>query len=173
MSCLYRDYRRVEGFEDYIVSNYGEVFSTKKYNRKEWRELKMGFNNWGYKQIDLREDSKRKTFTVHVLVGNAFVGKRTGEMTFDHIDRDKLNNKSDNIRLATRSEQSINKNLHKSNKLKQRNICISKIDTRIYYYIKIRRNKKVVFNKRLNVKKYSIEDAIKVRDDFLTTLAKC
>jgi len=170
MSCFYRDYRRVEGFEDYIVSNYGEVWSLK------WgkvRELKMCINNDGYKQIDLSEDSKSKKIKVHVLVGNAFVGKRIGAMTFDHIDRDKLNNKSDNIRLATKSEQSINKNLYKSNKLKQKNICINNKSGRIYYHIKITRDKKRLFEKNLNVKKYSLEDAIKVRDDFLTTLAKC
>jgi hypothetical protein len=172
MSCLYRDYRRIEGFPDYIVSNYGEVYSLK---RGKVRELKMGFNRDGYKCVKLGHDHIFKDFKVHALVGNAFIGKRINGLTFDHIDRNKINNKSDNIRLATRSEQQLNKNLHKSNKLKQKNICINN-DKRTgysYYYIQIRRDKKMVFQKRLNVEKYKIEDAIKIRDDFLTTSAMC
>jgi len=170
MSCLYRDYRRIEGFPDYIVSNYGEVYSLK---RGKVREMKPNLTNRGYKKITLSKNGKAKTFNVHVLVGNAFIGKRINGLTFDHIDRNRKYNRVDNLRLATRSEQSINKNLQKSNKLKQRNICITKYNTRIYYCIKIRRDKKVVFEKNLNVKKYSLEDAIKLRDDFLTTLKEC
>ena len=171
MSCLYRDYRRVEGYEDYIVSNYGEVFSTKRINGTYWRKLSIIKSV--YPQVVLSM-GKAKTFTIHVLVGNAFIGKRTNGLEFDHIDRNKTNNRADNLRLATRSEQSINTRLNKRNKLKERNISIANRNNgHSYYRIEIKRDKKMVFNKWLNIKDYTLEYAIKVRDDFLTTSAMC
>lgn len=167
MSCLYRDYQRVEDYEDYIISNYGEVYSL-KYGKV--REMKLNFNDHGYKMVNLRNKNTVKKFTVHVLVGNAFVGKRTNGLEFDHIDRNRTNNRSDNIRLATRSEQMINQNLRPNNKLRERNIWIANQNNgRSYYHIRINRNKKKVLEKYLNVKKYTLEDAIKFRDDFLLT----
>ena len=74
------------------------------------------FSN-GYLQLGLLKNGKRKTSKVHVLVGEAFIGLRTGEMTYDHIDRNNQNNRSDNLRLATKSEQGQNRNLLKNNKL--------------------------------------------------------
>jgi len=93
MSCLYRDYRRVEGFEDYIISNYGEVFSTKSWHGKESREMKYCVQNNGYLQVNLWNNNISKKFTVHSLVGNAFIGKRINGLTFDHIDRNRTNNR--------------------------------------------------------------------------------
>jgi len=171
MSCLYRDYRRVEGFEDYIVSNYGEIYSL-KYGKV--REMKPNLIDTGYKNIKLLNNKKHKHFKVHVLVGNAFVGKRINGLTFDHIDRNRINNRADNLRLATRLEQNINTGLRKDNKLRERNISLNNQKNGISCYdIRIQRDKKYIFRKTLNVKKYSLEDAIKVRDDFLTSSAEC
>ena len=166
---LYRDYRRVEGYDDYIISNYGEVFSTKKHNGTEWRELKRCHNTNGYETVGLVENGKRKTTMVHVLVGNAFIGKRTNGLTFDHIDICKTNNHADNIRLATRMTQSQNRRCKCDNKLGEKHISIAnrKWKGKILpcYRIIIVRNKKVVFNKDLGFRKYSLEDAVKIRDE--------
>ena len=100
---MFLDYRRIVGYEDYIISNYGIVYSTIKHNGTEWREMKPSFYKNGYKYVNLYNDGKHKKITVHVLVGNHFVGKREGEITFDHWpDRTKTNNRADNIRLATK-----------------------------------------------------------------------
>ena len=85
---------------------------------------------------------------------------------------DKQNNKASNLRLATKTEQCINRNVFKNNKLGEKNIRIHK-DTRPdrngyeYYQINIKRNKKLVFWKQLRIDKFSLEDAKKIRDDFL------
>ena len=97
---LYIDYRRIEGNEDYIISNYGDVISLK---RKTSIILKTCLDEKGYKMVNIRPTTR-----VHILVGNAFVGKRENGLTFDHIDRDNTNNRADNIRLATKSEQAEN-----------------------------------------------------------------
>ena len=163
------DYRRVEGFPDYIISNNGIVWST-KYGKVI--ERKTDFSPNGYKQVSLCKDGKQKTVTVHALVGIHFVGPRIGELTYDHWpDRTKTNNRANNIRLATKSEQSENQKTRKTNKLGEKNICtyIDKKGGREYYVVKFKHNSKIIFRKQLNKKKYTLEDAIKVRDDFLLT----
>ncbi len=163
------DYRRVKEFPDYIISNYGIIWSIKF---GKVRELKQSLDIHGYNHVVLYKDGFQKTLKIHALVGNAFIGLRTGEMTFDHIDRIKTNNRADNIRLATKSEQSVNQKINKRNKFGEKNVC-SWIDKRTgyeYFRIAIYRNKKTAFEKHLNKKNYTIEDAIKVRDDFLLTL---
>jgi len=158
---LYRDYRRIEGYEDYIISNYGEVISLK---HGKSRIIKLQPTTKGYLGLSLYKDDKRTQRKIHILVGNAFIGERTGKLTFDHIDRDKTNNRADNIRLATPEEQAINKGIYKNNKLRLQNISIQKkSDTYSFYRINIKRNGKN-FVKSLNIKKYTLEDAIKIRD---------
>ena len=165
---MYRDYRRVQGYPDYIISNYGEVYSTFKYGTC-WRELKPNIDKYGYKKVVLCNNGIRKDATIHALVGNAFVGLREGELTFDHEDQNKLNNRADNIRLATKSEQTINQKINKSNTSGEKYISTHFKPGYEYYHIQIKRNGKHVFRKSLNKKKYTIEDAKKLRDDFLLT----
>tara|TARA_R110000787_G_scaffold260926_1_gene366215 strand:+ start:104 stop:679 length:576 start_codon:yes stop_codon:yes gene_type:complete len=164
---LYRDYRYVENYPGYIISNFGEVFSTK---REKVIQLKGMADNDGYLRVNLYNKT-HKTHRIHILVGNVFVGLRTGELTFDHIDRDRANNRADNIRLATRFEQGINKGLAKNNKLGFKNI-IEYIDNRKrvinkYYELSISRNKKRIFRQCYKKSDYTIEDVVKIRDDII------
>ena len=157
---MYYDYRRIENYPDYIISNYGIVYSL-KYGKV--REMKHGGKKYRHVNIG------GKYLSVHVLVGNAFIGKREGRLTYDHIDRNRTNNRADNIMLATKLEQSANTGVHYNNKLGEKHISnqVNKSGNE-YFHIQIIRNKKLVLNKCLNKKKFSLEDAIKLRDDFLT-----
>jgi len=164
---MYRDYRRVEGYEDYIISNIGEVWSLK------WGKVKLlkpTLNAQGYLTFGLCENGKRTTHQVHALVGIHFIGLRTGEMTYDHIDVNKLNNNADNLRLATRAEQAENQNLRKDNKLGFKNIS-EKVNRsgNEYYAIEIKRNGKKV-QKYFNKKKYCLEYVVSERDRLLENL---
>lgn len=54
--------------------------------------------------------SRGATYLVHVLVCTLFHGERpSSDYSVDHIDRDTSNNRADNLRWATRSEQSKNR----------------------------------------------------------------
>jgi len=162
-------YRYVEDYPDYIITNYGDVISLKG---KKPRILKQSFDNDGYLMVSLCKNGKRKSIKIHTLVGNAFVGKRTGDLTFDHIDICKTNNRADNIRLATKTEQNINQNMNIRNKTGERNISIVISGNYTCFHIKIKRKRKVVINKKLNIKKYTMDDAIKMRDEQLELLNK-
>jgi len=149
----------IEDYEGlYAVSNMGRVYS-----HINNIILKGNPNNQGYLLVDLRKHGYRKTICIHILVGNAFVGLREGEMTFDHIDRNNQNNCADNIRLSTRSEQQINQKLRCTNTTGEKNITIINNS----YRIQIRRNTKIVFQKHFAKKDYTLEQVVEERNRFL------
>ena len=165
---MFRDYRRVQGYEsDYIISNYGEVFSLKF---GKVRLLKPNPNSKGYLIVVLCKNGKVTLRPIHVLVGIHFVGLRINGLTYDHKDINNQNNRADNLRLATRLEQSENQNLRKDNKLGFRNICenVNGSGTE-YYIIHITRNGKTV-RKYFRKDKYSLEFVVSERDKMLENL---
>ena len=162
-------YKHIEGYDKkYIVSNYGQVIS---FQRNRTRIMKPCLDSSRYKSVNLRKNGKPKNINVHILIGNAFVGKRINGLSFDHIDRVRTNNRADNLRLATKSEQEINKNMNSRNTTGERNVSIIRTGNYACYRIKIERNgKKIV--KQLNMKTHTIADAIKYRDEQLELLSR-
>tara|TARA_R110001632_G_C11238588_1_gene407445 strand:+ start:363 stop:872 length:510 start_codon:yes stop_codon:yes gene_type:complete len=161
---MFRDYRKVQGYEsDYIISNYGEVWSIKF---GKVRLMKACPNSQGYLHVVLCKNGKQTTHKPHILVGEAFIGLRTGTLTYDHIDRNNQNNRADNIRLATKSEQAQNQKLRKTNKLGFKHICEKVNHGYQYYKIQIRRNGKRV-EKHFNKDKYTLEQVVEERDKIL------
>ncbi|QEQ94391.1 HNH endonuclease [Gordonia phage Chikenjars] len=65
---------KVEGFEDYVVSPDGEVYSESK---KELKNLR--FNNQGDVMVDLYRDRKQNTRKVSLLVAQAYLGEPKNE----------------------------------------------------------------------------------------------
>ena len=166
---MYIDYRYIDGYdEDYIISNYGDVISLK---RKKPRLLKANLTK-RYKKLDLCKNGKIKTWDVHALVGNAFIGKRINGLTFDHIDRVKTNNRADNLRLATKSEQTINQDMRITNTSGETNIVIINMRQYRYYRVQIVRNGKKIVEKMFNVETHSINDAVIFRDAQLRMLSE-
>ena len=111
---MQEEYKTVHDFEDYEVSNYGNVrkVSTgediKQSIYKEYLRVDL-FKNWG------RYDMVQKTIDVHRLVALAFIPNPINKRIVDHIDRDKLNNHIANLRWATHSENGMNRRAPKNN----------------------------------------------------------
>ena len=63
-------------------------------------------DSYGYLQVRLYNvhTGIDKRFLVHRLVAEAFLRKKYGYNEIDHIDRNKKNNKVDNLRWSNRSE---------------------------------------------------------------------
>ena len=101
------EYRIIEGFENYSVSNLGNVK-----NNITGKMLKPYLNNNGYLMI--RMNGKHNL--VHRLIANAFIQNSNNKPFVDHIDTSPLNNNISNLRWATAQENQFNSKLNKSNK---------------------------------------------------------
>ena len=97
-------WRSTSGYIDYQVSNLGRVR-----NANTGKILKGTVSNHGYKVINLRGDLGAKTFCIHRLVAQEFVSNPDDKSYVDHVDRDKGNNMSSNLRWTTSSENNMNR----------------------------------------------------------------
>ena len=101
------EWKDVVGWEDkYKVSNKGRVWN--KFTDIEVAQVLTGIPQ--YKYVNLNFDGVFKLRRVHILVAQAFIFNDEPEIRkfVDHMDRDKFNNNSDNLRWATCSENQRN-----------------------------------------------------------------
>ena len=64
-------FKEVVGFQNYLVSNYGRIYSKK---RKMY--LKPSVDKYGYLYVNLSSDGTWKTIKVHRIVAEAFLGRK-------------------------------------------------------------------------------------------------
>jgi hypothetical protein len=104
------EWRPVEGFPGYEVSNLGRVVSEK---RGERREIRGGLAGSGYRKVALiSPDGHRYGKKVHLLVAEAFIGPRPEGLIARHLDGDKLHNAADNLCWDTYSENGLDQVRH-------------------------------------------------------------
>ena len=92
------EWKQIEGYENYEVSNEGQVR-----NKKTGRILKPQKDKDGYSRVSLSKNSKVKSFKIHRLVAIAFIPNPNGYDTVDHINYDKTDNRVENLRWMSRS----------------------------------------------------------------------
>ena len=100
----------IEGFENYSVSDFGNVR-----NNRTGRILKLGVNKDGYHHVTLMKNKLKHTKKLHRLTAEAFLLNLEKKRDVDHKDNDKANNKLSNLRWATHSENEHNKGISKKN----------------------------------------------------------
>lgn len=93
-----KEWRRIEGYEGYYVSENGYVYNVKLDHVLTCNSLVKG-----YKRINI----KGKNYYIHDLVCTAFHGKRPKGYTVEHKDRCKTNNYYKNLSWET---QKVNNN---------------------------------------------------------------
>lgn len=107
------EWRTINGFSDYEVSNYGRVRSKDRYRpyRHGMRFVKgvmmKPYTNWhrkGYEQISLSDHSEHFRFEVHRLVAEAFIPNPDNKPQVNHIDCNPRNNRVDNLEWVTAKE---------------------------------------------------------------------
>lgn len=112
-------WKEIPGFEGYFsVSNHGRVRSedrtvpharhgkvSYKGNIKKLTPSRRGREGKPLTLVvSLGKEHKNKSFNVHVLIAEAFLGERPDGLVIDHIDGDPTNNHVDNLEYVTYQE---------------------------------------------------------------------
>lgn len=101
---MMEEWRDIEGFDGYQVSNIGRV-KTLNYNRTgEERILQTVEGGKKYLVLTLCKDGKKYNRKVHRLVAEAFIPNPDNKPQIDHINTDRTDNRVENLRWVTPKE---------------------------------------------------------------------
>lgn len=108
-------WKDIIGYEGrFTISNYGIIYSIPRPSTKGG--IRIIHLDKGYKYVNLRKDGKsgRNKF-IHRLVAIHFLHNYENKKQVNHIDGNKLNNKSDNLEWCT-AQENINHYISNSSK---------------------------------------------------------
>jgi hypothetical protein len=106
-------WKTIPNWEDYQVSNLGQVRSLKTGNPI----LMKPRNILGYQMVHFRNKGKRKMFRIHQLVAMVFLDHKSCGMEWvvDHINSNKSDNRLENLNVITHRENTSKERVLKSN----------------------------------------------------------
>lgn len=109
------EWRPINGFPNYAVSNRGRVM-----NLKSGKILKNRSNNHGYVYVKLyKGDGTSKQIKIHRLVAQAFIPNPLNLPQVNHIDENKTNNNVENLEWCTASQNTRHSIYQRSCKINQ------------------------------------------------------
>lgn len=127
--CKVVEFKLIEGYDDYMVSSDGKVWSL-KYGKT--KELKPRSDKDGYLRVCLCTNGQIAQKLVHRLVAEAFITNPDNKPQVNHEDEDKTNNCVDNLEwcnaeyntnYGTRNER-ITKGLVGNNNASKAVVCL-------------------------------------------------
>jgi hypothetical protein len=143
--------------ECYEINRKGEV-RTLRYQGKDQTEiLKQTFHVYWF--VGLRVEGRTAPVPVHRLLALAFIPREDGKDYVDHINRDKTDNRIENLRWTTQTDNCLNRPARSPTP----NIYYLPERMIHKYHVRINRHNKQVFFRSC----LTLEDAIAARDGFL------
>ena len=102
----------IQGFSNYLIYPDGRVYN-KKFGG---REMKVCIDkNAGYGQLELHNEGQSRSVLVHRLVAIHYISNPENKPYVDHINRIRCDNRVENLRWVTASENMNNVSLSKRN----------------------------------------------------------
>ena len=150
--------------EGYFINRKGEVLSKRK--TKEGRIMKQFLKGGGYYTVAFTINKKNTHFMIHRILAKTFIPNPNNYLCVDHINRNRLDNRLENLRWCSRMENNQNTSIGKNNNSGYKQISWHKKQQR--WYVRIERNKKFVVRKCFK----KLEDAVEFRNKFLTELGE-
>lgn len=95
--------KQIPGYPDYSITKDGCVWS-KRRERAKGGQLKLRVNTHGYFYVDLYFNKRPHRCSVHCLVLETYVSPCPDGMECRHLDGTRTNNKLDNLKWGTRTE---------------------------------------------------------------------
>lgn len=93
---------KINGFERYIVTEYGDVI-----NINTNRLLKKEVTNAGYLRVTLSNSNNKKKVFIHRLVAEYYIENKDNKKFVNHKDGNKSNNNVSNLEWVTNKENMI------------------------------------------------------------------
>ena len=101
----------IEGYENYTINESGVVINT-----NTAKEMIPSICN-GYYIISLSKNCKRKYFKLHRLIALTFIPNTENKPFVDHINRNRKDNRIENLRWVSRRENNRNKTCYSNSGL--------------------------------------------------------
>ena len=148
----------INDYPNYLIYEDGRVWS------KKTTSYLIPSISQGYYRLGLYKNNKKKHFLIHRLIALHYIPNPNNYLEIDHINRIRTDNRIENLRWVTKQEQNANRIMPPSNTGEKYITKYKKRDRDYYIYEIIKRN---YFKKTLNCNKYTLQDAIKLRDELL------
>lgn len=100
----------IEGYDNYLLFGNGNILNCET---DKWINGTKTKN--GYIQVSLYKNKKRKDFKLHQLIAKAFIVNPENKEFIDHINHQKDDNRIENLRWSTSSENNKNASLKSTN----------------------------------------------------------
>jgi len=154
------NYDIVKDYPTYLINQEGDIRCL-----RTGTKISQYLSPDGYMKVNLKNLSGGKCFLVHRLVAIQYLDNPDNMKEVDHIDRDKLNNHVSNLRWADDVIQNNNKSGWGPY---PKYIVLEKAGKKNYSSWRFQIKSKIYGNhsKRFRTDKYTIDDAIKYRDEY-------
>lgn len=161
---MIEEWRKIKGFENYEISNFGRVKSLSKLSRNRYNSFlttekiltaNIGYSGYRFQKLN------NKMFAIHRLVAIAFLGDIDHNKIVNHKDLNRLNNRVDNLEIITHRENAHHYLLSQNKTSKY--IGVSFDSNRCKWVARIKVNGKTVnlgrFNEEIDAKNKYLEYA--------------
>tara|TARA_R110000787_G_scaffold4202_3_gene16279 strand:+ start:101 stop:559 length:459 start_codon:yes stop_codon:yes gene_type:complete len=149
----------INNYPNYLIYEDGGVWS-KPRRKTKGGFLKQMIDKDGYKRIHLNNKNGKKNFSVHRLVAEHYIPNPENKPVVDHINHIINDNKVENLRWATYSQNTLNTDKVKPNT----GFTYIHDDGKYSWIIRIL---KLGYHKRYSKSKYTLEEVIFMRDMIL------
>ena len=150
----------VKGYPNYLIYPDGRVYSK---NKKKY--VSVNDNGNGYLQVNLSKDGNKKTHLIHRLLALHYIPNPDNKPCVDHWNGKRYDNRLENLRWATYSENNQNTGVRKNNKSTGiKNIHYDKSQDKYEYRKMVRQEKHKKYFKTL-------EEAIAYKEEYESTIS--
>jgi HNH endonuclease len=92
------DFRVIADYPNYIINSSGIVI-----NVKRQKFIHGGISKLGYRYVTLSNEHGARSFRIHRLIYETFVGNITDGFVIDHKNNNRLDNRLENLQMVTQS----------------------------------------------------------------------